>query len=107
MPTTPEMKRRVAHVVEEFQIEHGITMPQVHRGLANKILLTMVRMQPPNGDGKPRDSFLIPFDTKDRNRLRGVHSSTSYAARLLRREHPDWEFSTRTVEGGIRCWRVR
>lgn len=106
-PTTPEMQRRVAQVIEAFQIDHGIALPLLRRGLAGRVLASLLRMQPPNGDGKPVDSFLVPYQTNAKNQRINTSGSMSYAIRLCKQRHPEREFTCRTVEGGIRCWRTK
>lgn len=108
MPTTPEMQRRVAQLVETFQIDHGIAMPPGHRrGLSTKVFASLLKMQPPNGDGLPRDSIMVPCDSHQKKVYQSASSSIGHAIRKCRLQHPTWEFSFRKMEGGIRCWRTR
>jgi hypothetical protein len=105
-PTNPEMQRRVQRLVETFQIDHGVALPESPRGLSGRVLRSLLQMQQPNGDGQPRDSFLVPCDTKNERERGSISSSMSHAIRLCKKRFPDRGFTTRTVEGGIRCWRI-
>ncbi len=74
-----------------FEIEKGIPLPkQKHIGPKPKYPLKEM------GVG---DSFFVPGDNSRYNLSNNVSAAARHNA-------PDKKFKTRTVEGGIRVWRV-
>ena len=77
----------------EIKIEKGVEIPESKSGLVRKY---------PWADMQPGDSFLVPFNGEPAHRVReNATAAASYAKR-----HFDWKLCTRTVEGGIRVWRI-
>jgi hypothetical protein len=73
-------------------------MFEVEKGVARKQLGIY-----PFGQMEVDDSFLVPSSSKDDRRRTQRHISavsTSHGRRNGKR------FSTRQVEGGVRCWRI-
>jgi hypothetical protein len=80
-----------------YEIEKGVALPPVPQSFTRKY---------PFPDMEPGDSFLIPAKNGERQRLR---QRIRCAARRFaaRRTMPDGvRFTTRAVEGGVRCWRI-
>ena len=69
-----------------FEIEHGVPMPK----LRNKY---------PFEHMAEGDSFLLPFSMSDE--VATISSAASYAGRRLK-----VKFVTKTVDEGVRVWRV-
>ena len=68
----------------------------------------------PKGGGGPKniypfkemvvgDSFFVPFGTGDKKKVR-ITVATS--ASRFAKENPGTMFITRTIENGVRCWRI-
>lgn len=51
------------------------------------------------------DSFLVEAEAGEASKK--VITSIGASARNFARKNPGTKFSTRTVEGGVRCWRVQ
>ena len=49
------------------------------------------------------DSFFVPFGTGDKKKVRIVVAS---AASRFAKENPGTMFITRTIDNGVRCWRI-
>lgn len=60
----------------------------------------------PFDEMRPGDSFLIPLDHKDKRQTQSRNSSINHAIRRYRQTRPERQFTCRTVDGGIRCWRI-
>lgn len=84
-------------VTEQLTIEKDVPLPPTHVGIP--------RHAWPFAQMEPGDSFLVPCEpgkTAAGSRM----SSISMAIRRHRKEHPDQVYTCRTVDGGVRCWRV-
>ena len=77
-----------------YKIDKGITMPRPPRGHLY-----------PWHDMEPGDSFLLPCEPAERERVgnRARNAGASFA----KKRGLDWKFSIRSVEGGMRIWRVK
>ncbi len=51
------------------------------------------------------DSFFVSVPPK--RKLKSIQSAVRRAIVECRRESPDKRFVTRTIKGGVRCWRVK
>ena len=69
-----------------FEIERGVPMPK----LRNKYPFEHMDVG---------DSFLVPADMKDE--IKTISSAASYAGKQLK-----FKFVTKTVDEGVRVWRV-
>lgn len=78
-------------------IEKGVPVAALRRGGGRK-------SQYPVADLKPRESFLVKCWMSERERIRSAITS---AIGTLRKRHPERKFATRTLDAGVRCWRIR
>jgi len=86
LPIAALMRRLTERAMNEIKIEKGIPAPKANRG---------ARTLYPWREMEVGDSFLIPFATDGKRR--GIYSC---ASRL------GIKIATRTVEGGVRIWRI-
>lgn len=96
---------------DNFKIEDGIDVTPINRsvGEASKY---------PFGDMKAGQSFLVPVDVPAnvtdpaekaqvfKEKARQLSNRLSGATRRFRKHNPSANFAVRTVEGGIRVWRL-
>lgn len=79
-----------------FRIEKGVAIPHSARG---DILY-------PFADMSKGDSFLVPATTEaDRRRI--ANRLGKQRKLFAKRFGLEYEFTSRRVEGGLRCWRVK
>jgi hypothetical protein len=76
-----------------FKIEKDIPISEAVRGRRTKF---------PWQQMKVGDSVLLP---KKYKRASAIYASI--AANWARKNEPEWKFITRTVEKGVRVWRMR
>lgn len=75
-----------------YKIEKGVPMPRPPQIY-------------PWADMEPGDSFLLPCEPAERERV--GNRARNAAASFAMKRGLDWKFRIRSVEGGMRIWRVK
>ena len=82
---------------QKIKIEKNVPVPQFGMSKYNSY---------PIANMKPKESFFIK--EPDRNAARGKVQLVRMAiAQFVRRKQPNWKFTARLVDGGVRVWRVQ
>jgi hypothetical protein len=77
--------------VSTFALEQGVPIPEACRRTRNRCLFPFAKME-------VGQSFFVPLEQA---------WTLSTSASQFQRKHPGHRrFTTRMVEGGVRCWRV-